>query len=184
MRADLARIFRLARAAELGVRWDGPLKDLGVDATTGEPETAVLDTHDALFQCSSFPCSDFTRTAMTVSGLLEHWQQSHLYEWNRAQRICLAGRQIRDQVPVLIEALGLPKDTTLSVLEDAVAGQSGSLTQCVCGKTVEPGTNRHEVLDRLVSAFRFCSRHVLDVPACSFATSCPPKTQRECGISV
>ncbi|KAM5542624.1 hypothetical protein V8D89_003585 [Ganoderma adspersum] len=150
-RTDVARIFRLARAGELGVPWDSPADSaLGVDVSgAADPEAALLDVHDALFKCSSFPCNGYTRTAMTVSGLLEHWQKGHPYEWNGAQRIWLAGRKKRERVPVLIEALGLQKDTTISALEDAVADQTGSPT-CACGKAIEPAKNRHEVLDLLL----------------------------------
>ena len=154
-RADVARIFRLARAGELGVPWDSPADsalNLGVDVGgAADPEAALLDVHDALFKCSSFPCSGYTRTAMTVSGLLEHWQKGHPYEWNGAQRIWLADRAKRERVPVLIGALGLPRDTTISALEDAVADQGGDPT-CSCGKAIEPAKNRFEVLDRLVSS--------------------------------
>ncbi|PIL30563.1 hypothetical protein GSI_07263 [Ganoderma sinense ZZ0214-1] len=152
-RADVARIFRLARAGELGVPWDSPADAaLGVDLSgAADPEMALLDVHDALFRCSSFPCSDYARTAMTVSGLLEHWQKGHPYEWNGAQRIWLADREKRERVPRLIEALGLPKDTTISIsaLEDKVADRTGSPT-CSCGKAIEPAKNRYEVLDRLL----------------------------------
>ncbi|KAM5540026.1 hypothetical protein V8D89_006166 [Ganoderma adspersum] len=43
----------------------------------------------------------------------------------------------------------LPKHTTISALEDAVADQTGSPT-CACGKAIEPAKNRHEVLDLLL----------------------------------
>ncbi|KAI1784144.1 hypothetical protein LXA43DRAFT_1101701 [Ganoderma leucocontextum] len=87
VRRDVARIFRLARAAELGVRWDSSV-GLGVDAAAPDPEAALLDMPDALFRCSSFPCNAFSRTVMTVSG--KHWQKSRPVEWNEGQRIARA----------------------------------------------------------------------------------------------
>ena len=52
-------------------------------------------------------------------------------------------------ISVLLEALQLPVDTPLSVLEEFVVGPTEKLV-CACGKRIELPQDRFETLDKLV----------------------------------
>ncbi|KAI0713464.1 hypothetical protein C8Q76DRAFT_731509 [Earliella scabrosa] len=112
------------------------------EASEAEAELALLDSHSALFRCNS--CNH----VLTFPVLLLHWQITHQDSpWKRAcvQVVPGAGHA----VPLLLDALGLPRNTGMGALVRFVAASTGPVpgasVTCSCGRFTRAPVGRIDV---------------------------------------
>lgn len=140
---DLARLVREPEKTMSGFKFDPD------DASTDPAaDLALLDSPAALFvyvECEP----------MTYVGVLDLWQRTYKCWWEFRSTLRVASHMFQvaraECMPHLLNALGMPSDTTMTALEEWVACADGTV-RCACGGfSIDAAYSQCNLVGRMVS---------------------------------